>query len=212
MEGNILNTKKKMKNKIKEHFDVISGEYDKYKEKNKFYYRALKKILMKEVGKGKRILDVGCGTGELLDFLEPSYGLGIDVSEGMINEARKKYKKGNLKFEVGDAENLKKGEYDFILLIDVVEHLSDVRKVFNELRKFDSKILVSFINPIFEPGLIIMEKLKMKLPEGPHDRLSVREMKKIFRENKFEILKERNELYGLIKYFVIKNEIYKREL
>ena len=201
-----------MKNKIKEHFDVISGEYDKYKEKNKFYYRALKKILMKEVGKGKRILDVGCGTGELLDFLEPSYGLGIDVSEGMINEARKKYKKGNLKFEVGDAENLVKGEYDFILLIDVVEHLSDVRKVFNELRKFDSKILVSFINPIFEPGLIIMEKLKMKLPEGPHDRLSVREMKKIFRKNKFEILKEGNELYGLVKYFVIKNEIYKREL
>ena len=31
MEGNILNTKKKMKDKIKEHFDVISEEYDKYK-------------------------------------------------------------------------------------------------------------------------------------------------------------------------------------
>ena len=48
-----------------------------------------------------------------------------------------------------------------------------------------------------------MEKLKMKLPEGPHDRLSVKEMKKIFRENRFKILKERNELYGLIKYFVL---------
>jgi len=191
------------KDNIKKHFDKISREYDRYKKKNKFYYRALKRMLEREVGFDKKILDVGCGTGELLDFLNPNFGFGIDVSEGMIDEANKKYNKENLRFEVGDAENLEEKDYDFILLIDVVEHFSDIRKVFSELKKFDSKIIVSFINPIFEPGLMIMEKLKMKLEEGPHKRISIGGMKKLFRENGFRILKEKYELFGLVKYFVL---------
>ncbi|MAG20223.1 hypothetical protein CL618_02205 [archaeon] len=187
------------KEKIKEHFDDISKDYDIYKKRNKFYYKALKRMLVREVGFGKKVLDVGCGTGELLDFLKPSYGLGIDVSEGMIEKAKEKY---DLDFKVGDVENLEEGDYDFVLLVDVVEHLSDVRKSFNELRKF-KKVLVSFVNPLFEPLLMIMEKLKLKMEEGPHNRISIKEMKKIFRENGFRVVKEKYELFGLIKYFVL---------
>ncbi|HEX4651686.1 MAG TPA: class I SAM-dependent methyltransferase, partial [Granulicella sp.] len=41
------------------------------------------------IGEGARVLELGCGTGDLLAALKPSYGVGVDVSDGMIAEARK---------------------------------------------------------------------------------------------------------------------------
>lgn len=56
--------------------------------------------------KGEYILDLGCGTGDLSYKLH-KLGvnvLGIDNSENMVEQAKKKYP--NLKFEVQDALNL----------------------------------------------------------------------------------------------------------
>lgn len=82
-------------------------------------------VLYKNVPlKGKKILDVGCGVGSLLSFLnerdpELSAGgmeyTGIDILESMILEARKRNPKGN--FLVGDvfsAVLFKKGSYDIV--------------------------------------------------------------------------------------------------
>src|SRR5947208_101518 len=51
---------------------------------------------------GKRILDLGCGAGETLAALEPSYGVGIDFSPSLIERARRSYT--NLEFHIGDIE------------------------------------------------------------------------------------------------------------
>src|SRR5215475_4905209 len=38
---------------------------------------------------GARVLELGCGTGDLVAALEPSFGVGVDFSPGRIEEARK---------------------------------------------------------------------------------------------------------------------------
>src|SRR5438045_105482 len=53
---------------------------------------------------GARVLDIGCGIGDTLAALQPSRGVGVDFSPAMINVARKTHP--NLKFHVGDAEDL----------------------------------------------------------------------------------------------------------
>jgi trans-aconitate methyltransferase len=60
--------------------------------------------------KGERILDIGCGTGHLTAEIAKSGAevVGIDRSEEMIAEARKKY--SELRFEVMDARKLEFGE------------------------------------------------------------------------------------------------------
>ena len=58
---------------------------------------------------GPRVLDVGCGTGDLLRLLAPlvapGEAVGIDISETMITEARHRHDEqlANLAFRVGDA-------------------------------------------------------------------------------------------------------------
>src|SRR3981189_1316229 len=41
------------------------------------------------IGEGARVLELGCGTGDLLAALKPSYGAGVDFREGLISLARK---------------------------------------------------------------------------------------------------------------------------
>ena len=57
--------------------------------------------------KGKTILDVGCGLGHLIPFLESTtkgdfFYIGIDVADKLIEDARSKFPEDNKKFYVGD--------------------------------------------------------------------------------------------------------------
>ncbi len=53
-----------------------------------YYRRYLEKLVGLLVPERDRILECGCGTGSLLASLHPKEGVGIDVSEGVVDKAR----------------------------------------------------------------------------------------------------------------------------
>lgn len=69
---------------------------------------------------GRRVLDVGCGFGDLLEFLHargvrPVY-TGIDVCEPMIRRCRERYPAGAGRFLVADVLDYRPDEpYDFVV-------------------------------------------------------------------------------------------------
>jgi arsenite methyltransferase len=74
------------------------------------------------IGKGTRVLDVSSGTGESACFLAEQFGCqvtGVDVSEYMIEKARRKAEERGLEiaFKQGDAHNLPFGENTFEAVI-----------------------------------------------------------------------------------------------
>ncbi|WP_216828045.1 class I SAM-dependent methyltransferase [Alkalihalobacterium elongatum] len=72
---------------------------------------------------GKRVLDVGCGTGRLLirGVEEADHVVGIDISEGMIEAANELYKEKRINdkatFQVGDAYELSFTDDEFDIAI-----------------------------------------------------------------------------------------------
>ena len=54
---------------------------------------------------GQRVLDIGCGAGHLLAALEPSRGVGIDVSAPAVPGARAAYGGERLHFFEGDGSD-----------------------------------------------------------------------------------------------------------
>ena len=73
-----------------------------------------------------RILDVGCGKGEVAYSVAQKAALvvGVDISKKSIERAQKKYQQPNLKFIVGDALSDSFTEkYDAIILSNVLEHI-----------------------------------------------------------------------------------------
>ncbi|MGH2541621.1 MAG: class I SAM-dependent methyltransferase, partial [Ardenticatenaceae bacterium] len=62
------------------------------------------------VAVGKTWVDVGCGTGALVEHILgqclPNAVIGIDRSEGFLNEARRNITDVRVRFQVGDATDL----------------------------------------------------------------------------------------------------------
>lgn len=102
------------------HLDGVSPEkfYDEVAEKYDSMYltntcRAENDVIFsrvsKLVGPGTFVFDLGCGTGLLLEYIGVSSGryLGIDISEKMVEQARRKFPRHS--FEVCDFNRLRKG-------------------------------------------------------------------------------------------------------
>ena len=176
------------------HFNEVAGDYDNWKQKNWYYYQNLKNLFSSIIPKGSRVLEIGCGTGHVLGSLDISYGHGIDISEEMIEIAKKNYgDRSNLKFETQDI--LKSSDtlnYDIVIIPDTIGHIENLEKFIghiSSLLKPGTPVVISTANSLWRPVLEIAEKLKMKSPEGPHWWLSKRKNEEIFSKCGFKIVK-----------------------
>lgn len=156
---------------IQRHFDNIARDYDKWKKKAWYYHGQLKQICRKFIPANKKVLEVGCGTGDILAAMQPRIGVGVDISQKMVRRARKKYPK--LKFYRQDLYKLNlRQRFDYIVLVDVVDHLPDIFLALQQVRDLcapQTRVILTTINPMWEPVLDLGEKLGLKMPEGPHN-------------------------------------------
>ncbi|MBI4017558.1 MAG: glycosyltransferase [Candidatus Aenigmarchaeota archaeon] len=193
-----------MTNDIRTHFDDIAQRYDYYKSRQRFYYKNLKALYASIVPPGKRVLELGCGTGDLVASLRPSVGVGVDISPKMVAYARKKHPE--IKFVVSPAEDLNvEGKFDYIIMADLVEHLSDVYATLQGLRKNctpQTKIVITSINPFWTIPLHVMERLNMKMPEGPHNWIAHEDLARMLRLLDYTIVKRRLSIYTLVQTLV----------
>lgn len=116
-----------------------------------------------------KVLEIGCGKGELLHSLNALEKVGIDFSEQMIAEGKRQFPELNLQIMDAHELNLNK-KYDLIILSNLVGHLEDVQLVFNKLHSVchdNTKLIISYYNFLWEPLLKFAEfiGLKNKIPE-----------------------------------------------
>lgn len=111
------------------------------------------------------MLELGCGTGNLLSALLPSRGLGIDISSRMVEIARGKYP--GLQFEVGDAETFSADEkFDFVVASDLIGELSDITAMldcFHRASHGSTKLVLTFHSPTFEEVLRLAQRAKLAM-------------------------------------------------
>lgn len=159
------------------HFDRIAAGYDVGKKKYSYYYESLKRLLGSLVPPDKNVYEIGCGTGDLLVSLKPKQGYGMDISDQMISISKIKYQKlKNLQFST----SWPKEKFDYIFMSDVIEHLEDPKDTFKKISQLMDKNTVfinTMANPVWEPVLMIAEKLGLKMPEGPHNRVKYDELR-----------------------------------
>ena len=86
----------KLKQKITDQFTYSNlaaseSELLKWRRRNSYYYKWLEHLFRFVVRPGSRVLDVGCGCGDLLAAVEPAYGVGIDPDPAAIELAKKRF-------------------------------------------------------------------------------------------------------------------------
>mgnify|MGYP003979244063 FL=1 len=157
---------------IKEQADKIAKDRDSWIKKNRYFYNDDYSYMQFLVKKKSRVLELGCGTGELLNILEPSYGVGVDLSNNMISIAKKKYP--DLDFIQGDLEDEKlisslQGPFDYIILSDTIGDLDDCEVSFINLHSLctpQTRLIISYYSWRWEPILRLGERLGLVMPSS----------------------------------------------
>lgn len=170
--------------RLRAHYDALAPARSRWKARNRYYHAALEQIYRDAVPPGKRVLELGCGTGDLLAAVRPSFGAGVDVSGRMLHVARAQYP--HLHFIQADAEQLPLGgSFDYILLSELVGHLHDVQQALADLHALSgaqTRIVISYYNFLWEPAIRLGERLGWKMPEehqnwlGEQDVLNLLEL------------------------------------
>lgn len=159
-------------------FDALAADPGRVKRQDRYYYRHLRAFMRFAVPPGQRVLEVGCGTGDLLNAVEPSFGVGLDLSGAMLRIARGRYP--HLRFVQSDAHcPALSGQFEYIILSDLVGDLEDVQAVFSRLRRLagpETRLIVTYYNYLWEPVLKLAERLGLKSPQNVQNWLPVDDM------------------------------------
>ncbi len=86
----------------------------------------------------KRLLDLGGGTGQLLDYLPGNMKVTlVDSSEEMLTQARKKARTQKVKYinARGDDLPITGDTFDYAVVADALHHFSRVSETIEELRR-----------------------------------------------------------------------------
>ncbi len=164
--------------------------------------------------KNLKILDIGCGGGLLCEPLSRLGAdmTGIDASENNINVAKLHAKEMglNIKYLHSSPENLKfANEFDVILNMEVVEHVSDVNLFLKNCSKLIKKNGIMFVATINKNlksyffAIVGAEYILRWLPIGTHDWdkfLTPQDLEVIASNNRFKI----NETIGMKFNLILK--------
>ena len=177
-----------MQEKLAAFYDTLAPRRDQFRRRHGYYYRTLTRLYRYFIPAGKRVLEVGTGTGDLLNALEPSFGVGVDLSPAMVAIARKKYPR--LRFEAGTAgAAADAGTFDFIILPGVLGEVEDIQALFTSLRGFctrDTRLVIEYHSYLWQVILRLAEKLGLKMPRPEHNWLTADDIVNFLRLSGYE--------------------------
>ncbi len=146
------------------HWNAIACKRDTWRGMGKWYHQRLHEIYRFHSSPNQRVLEVGCGTGDLLAAIQPKRGVGVDFSEEMIQRAQARYP--GLEFIQADAHDLSalRETFDIIILSDLVNDLWDVQRVLEQLKPLcqaHTRILMNFYSRFWQVPLGLARTLNL---------------------------------------------------
>jgi SAM-dependent methyltransferase len=175
--------------------DRLASERDRWLARNRFFYDNDRRYMQFLVPPGQRVLELGCGEGQLLKALRPSHGVGVDLSPKMINLARERLPE--FEFYVGNAEDPEllgsiPGPFDSIILSDMVGYLEDCGNTFEALRNLctpKTRLVIAYYSHLWEPIVRLSERGGAKMPSMSQNWLSIDDTANLMRLAGFEVVR-----------------------
>ena len=135
-------------------YKVFSKLYDKFMEFSDYgaWEKQVEELIKEGQPNGKTLLDIGCGTGELLLRMTKNYQCdGMDLSEEMLKIAQRKLKHREVRLFLGDMVEFDTGyKYDIMVsLFDTVNHMVSVEELESHLE--------SVLNSLNNGGVYIFD-------------------------------------------------------
>ncbi len=166
------------------HWDCVHGTSGLWTKTAAGYHRRIRRVFQTLVSPGARVLEIGCGRGDLLAALAPGLGVGVDVSSVAVSHARRAHPE--CKFVQSDAQALPftESDFDYIILSDLLNDLWDVQGVFEEVKRLakpDARIIVNVYSRLWEHPLRAAKRLGLSRPLLEQNWLTVADVISLLR-------------------------------
>ncbi len=200
-----------LKKKVIEKMDGVASKRQKYIRRSSYYYKDLRKFFKFNVPEGSSILEIGCGTGYLLNALKPDRGVGIDISPRMIEEASKQHP--HLSFIQMDGENITlEDTFDFIVISDTLGYIEDIQELFRSILKVctpETRIVINYHSFLWQPLLRLAEGFRLKMPYIRTNWLNKDDVINLLQLDGYEVVKTGRRLL-FPKFFPLLSWIFNR--
>jgi SAM-dependent methyltransferase len=178
------------------HWDEVARATEHRKPTGRYYHQRLAEVYRNLVTPGQRVLELGCGCGDLLAALRPARGVGVDFSAEMIRRARERHP--DLTFLEQDAAELDlDGTFDVIVLSDLVNDLWDVQAVLERMRPLcepSTRVLINTYSRLWEVPLAVAERLGLARPVLRRNWITPEDLQNLLRLAGYETLRVNEEV------------------
>jgi ubiquinone/menaquinone biosynthesis C-methylase UbiE len=156
------------KRDLLEHVETQGRQGDDLHLFNAAYRADDRKFMQFLIPPGKRVLELGCGRGDLLAALKPSWGVGIDFGAETIAAAAARYP--DLHFVLGDVEDPEtmraiEEPFDYIVIADTIGMFEDIDatlRLVHHLCEPSTRIIIAYYSHLWEPILKLAELLHLR--------------------------------------------------
>lgn len=149
-------------------FDAFAGQDQLWRRRNRTYHRLVERVYRFQIPRGASVLEIGCGSGDLLSALGPTDGVGVDLSPRMIELARQRHPE--LEFVCATGEGFNAGrKFDYVVLSDLTPFVHDLLALFQNVARHShcrTRIIINSYNTLWRPLLAVAEHLRLK-PRKP---------------------------------------------
>jgi SAM-dependent methyltransferase len=147
-----------------DYFEQLAVKRIVSRKKHSYYWNDITEYCNYFSHEALSVLEIGCGTGELLQKIKGKRKLGIDYSPAMIEKAKAQFP--GLEFKVMAAEKIELDEkFDLIILSNLIGFVDDVQIIFEQLHKVchsRTRVIVTYYNHFWEPVLKFAEFIGLK--------------------------------------------------
>ena len=169
------------------------------------YHQRLREIYRQLVAPGQRVLELGCGFGDLLAALEPAHGVGVDFSAGMLQRARERHPV--LNFVHADAHSFAvDGRFDVIILSDLVNDVWDVQAILDRVAQVSTsstRVIINTYSRVWQPLLSIAGGLGLARPVLNQNWLAAHDVKGLLDLAGFEVIRASSEILWPVRTPVV---------
>jgi ubiquinone/menaquinone biosynthesis C-methylase UbiE len=180
-----------------QYWNQNTARMQRWQRVRRYYRQRLIEIYRFLVPEGMRVLELGCGEGDLLAALRPSQGVGIDFSSALINAAKARHPPP-LRFIEMNAQSLKlDGTFDYIICSDLVNELWDVQTVFASLKPLchpQTRFLLNLHSNLWQAPRRLASKIGVARPQMMQNWLAPEDITNLLYLADFEVIRSSSEI------------------
>jgi SAM-dependent methyltransferase len=175
------------------HWDRVSKSKANEARLGSYYHKLLQHYYKFLIPPKMRVLELGCGHGDLLACLKPTFGVGIDFSSKMIRRAVTRHP--HLNFIQADAHEIAfKEKFDVIILSDLVNDLWDAQQIFRKLYAISdsgTRLILNFYNNLWRLPLSMVKWLGLGADVLEQNWFSPNDIFNLLELSGFEVIQHR---------------------